>query len=62
MDTDELLDIAGKCGGTTLRKHGLGVIQFYTHELHKFADFLLSKNELIENALIKTTDRPKEEI
>lgn len=41
MDTDTLLNKAKECGATTLHKHGLGVIQFYTHELHKFADLLM---------------------
>lgn len=38
MDTETMLKLAGECGGTTLRKQNLGVIQFYTHELHKFVD------------------------
>lgn len=60
MDTDSLLDLAGKCGATTLRKHGLGVIQFYTHELHKFADLLIAKNEAVEKALIRAAVRISE--
>jgi hypothetical protein len=42
MDTDKLLEIAKECGATTLRKINLGVIQFYTHELHKFAEKIQS--------------------
>lgn len=60
MDTDSLLDLAGKCGATTLRKQGLGVIQFYTHELHKFADLLIAKNEAVEKALIRAAVRISE--
>ena len=60
MDTDSLLDLAGKCGATTLRKQGIGVIQFYTHELHKFADLLIAKNEAVEKALIRAAVRISE--
>jgi len=60
MDTDSLLELAGSCGATALRKQGLGVIQFYTYELHKFADLLIAKNDAVEEALIRATVRISE--